>query len=43
LFDETTGVLFAGGLVFSNRTPTTPHADLAKALIGLRGDEKPLA
>jgi quinoprotein relay system zinc metallohydrolase 1 len=28
LFDETTGVLFAGGLVFSDRTPTTPNADI---------------
>lgn len=29
IFDETTGVLFAGGVVFSDRTPTTPHADVA--------------
>lgn len=27
LLDHTTGVLFAGGLVFSERVPTTPHAD----------------
>lgn len=27
LIDHTTGVLFAGGLVFFNRVPTTPHAD----------------
>ena len=27
LFDHTTGVVFAGGLVFSRRVPTTPHAD----------------
>ncbi|WP_353393628.1 quinoprotein relay system zinc metallohydrolase 1 [Hydrogenophaga sp. 5NK40-0174] len=26
LLDETTGVLFAGGLVFMDRVPTTPHA-----------------
>ncbi len=29
LLDETTGVLFAGDLVFHDRTPTTPHAQLA--------------
>ena len=28
ILDHTTGVLFAGGLVFHHRTPTTPHADL---------------
>jgi glyoxylase-like metal-dependent hydrolase (beta-lactamase superfamily II) len=27
LLDHTTGVVFAGGLVFSRRVPTTPHAD----------------
>ncbi len=27
LLDPTTGVLFAGGLVFADRVPTTPHAD----------------
>ena len=27
VFDHTTGVLFAGGLVFSKRVPTTPHAN----------------
>ncbi len=27
ILDETTGVLFAGDLVFHNRTLTTPHAD----------------
>lgn len=28
LLDETTGVLFSGGVVFCDRTPTTPHADI---------------
>ena len=28
LLDHTTGVLFAGGVVFHNRAPTTPHANL---------------
>ncbi len=32
IYDETTRVLFAGGVVFSDRTPTTPHADIAKWL-----------
>lgn len=32
VYDETTRVLFAGGVVFSDRTPTTPHADIAKWL-----------
>lgn len=27
VFDETTGVLFTGDLVFHNRAPTTPHAN----------------
>ena len=27
LIDHTTGVMFVGGLVFSHRVPTTPHAD----------------
>ena len=32
LLDHTTGVLFAGGLVFAERVPTTPHADAAQWL-----------
>ena len=28
LIDHSSGVVFAGGLVFSERVPTTPHADL---------------
>ncbi|MCW2248806.1 quinoprotein relay system zinc metallohydrolase 1 [Azospirillum fermentarium] len=35
LYDETTKVLFAGGVVFSDRTPTTPHADVGKWLKAL--------
>ncbi len=30
LLDHSTGVLFAGGLVFADRVPTTPHADPAQ-------------
>lgn len=29
ILDRTTGVLFAGDLVFNDRAPTTPHANLA--------------
>lgn len=29
LLDHSTGVVFAGGLVFADRVPTTPHADFA--------------
>lgn len=35
VFDKTTGVLFASDLVFSDRTPTTPHADIATWLNAL--------
>lgn len=28
VLDHTTGVLFAGGVVFHDRAPTTPHADI---------------
>lgn len=40
LIDHSTGVLFAGGLVFSERVPTTPHArlpDWIASLHTLRG------
>ena len=30
VLDETSGVLFAGDLIFHDRTPTTPHADLVR-------------
>jgi len=35
IYDETTRVLFAGGVVFSDRTPTTPHADIPRWLKAL--------
>ncbi len=35
LFDETTGVLFAADLVFKDRTPTTPDADIVAWLASL--------
>ncbi len=35
LLDHSTGVLFAGGLVFAERVPTTPHADAAQWLQSL--------
>lgn len=36
LFDHTTGVLFAGDLVFNHRAPTTPHAKVALWLEALK-------
>ena len=35
LIDHGSGVVFAGGLVFADRVPTTPHADLARWLASL--------
>lgn len=35
VYDETSGVLFAGDLVFNERAPTTPHADIAQWLQSL--------
>ena len=35
VLDHTTGVLFAGDLVFHDRTPTTPHATIARWLKSL--------
>lgn len=35
LVDETTGIAFVGGLVFADRVPTTPHADVAAWLASL--------
>ena len=35
LLDHSTGVMFAGGLVFSQRVPTTPHADFEAWLASL--------
>jgi uncharacterized sulfatase len=40
LFDETTGVLWASDLVFHDRTPTTPHADIVPWLAALDALEK---
>ena len=40
VLDETTKVLFAGDLVFHDRTPTTPHADIATWLAGLEKLDK---
>lgn len=36
LWDKTTGVIFAGGLVFADRVPTTPHANIAEWLKSLQ-------
>lgn len=35
VFDQTTGVLFAGDLAFHDRAPTTPHADIKRWLASL--------
>lgn len=35
LFDHTTGVLFAGDLVFHDRAPTTPHASIDEWITAL--------
>lgn len=35
LLDHTAGVVFAGGLVFAERIPTTPHADVGAWLASL--------
>lgn len=35
VIDTTTGVLYAGGLVFADRVPTTPHADFDAWLASL--------
>lgn len=35
VIDETSGVLFAGDLVFNGRAPTTPHADVGHWLAAL--------
>jgi quinoprotein relay system zinc metallohydrolase 1 len=37
LVDKASGVVFAGGLVFSDRVPTTPHADAKAWLAALDG------
>lgn len=42
LMDHTTGVVFAGGLVFADRVPTTPHADVARWLSSLAALEQQL-
>ncbi len=35
LWDKTTGVVFAGGIVFADRVPTTPHANITEWLKSL--------
>ncbi len=35
LFEETSGLMFAGDLVFLDRAPTTPHADIERWRISL--------
>jgi quinoprotein relay system zinc metallohydrolase 1 len=43
VLDHGTGVLFAGGLVFAERVPTTPHADFAAWLTSLNTLEQLIA
>lgn len=40
LIDAATGVLFAGGLVFAQRVPTTPHADVPRWIASLDALER---
>ena len=40
VLDRSTGVLFAGGLVFAERVPTTPHAEFAAWLASLDALER---
>lgn len=35
IYDEASGVLFSGDLIFNGRAPTTPHADIATWLAAL--------
>ncbi len=42
LMDHTTGVVFAGGLVFAERVPTTPHAEVPRWLNSLDALEQRL-
>lgn len=42
LIDNTTGVVFAGGLVFAERVPTTPHAEVTRWLASLAALEQRL-
>ncbi|MBH2019451.1 quinoprotein relay system zinc metallohydrolase 1 [Polaromonas sp.] len=43
LLDHSTGVVFAGGLVFAERVPTTPHADVKNWLRSLDALDRRLA
>ncbi|MBT9549219.1 MAG: quinoprotein relay system zinc metallohydrolase 1 [Hydrogenophaga sp.] len=43
VLDRRNGVLFAGGLVFAERVPTTPHADFAAWLASLDALERLIA
>lgn len=42
LVDHSTGVVFAGGLIFADRVPTTPSADAARWLLSLAALEQVL-